>query len=131
MLFGEWGKIGLTAAAVIAFASVANAGILSASRYPLAMSRDHLIPKGFSRLTKRNTPVYGIAVTVGLIILLVLYFDIASIAKLASAFQLLIFALICSAVIVMRESKIEAYDPGFISPFYPWMQIFGVFAHCG
>ena len=128
ILFGEWGKIGLTAAAVIAFASVANAGILSASRYPLAMSRDHLIPAGFSRLTQRNTPVYGIAVTVGLIIFLVLYFDIASIAKLASAFQLLMFALICSAVIVMRESKIEAYDPGFSSPFYPWMQIFGVFA---
>ena len=128
ILFGEWGKIGLTAAAVIAFASVANAGILSASRYPLAMSRDHLIPAGFSRLTQRNIPVYGIAVTVGLIIFLVLYFDIASIVKLASAFQLLMFALICSAVIVMRESKIEAYDPGFISPFYPWMQIFGVFA---
>ncbi len=127
ILFGEWGKIGLTAAAVIAFASVANAGILSASRYPLAMSRDHLIPKGFSRLTQINTPVYGIAVTVGLIILLVVYFEIASIAKLASSFQLLIFALICSAVIVMRESKIEAYDPGFSSPFYPWMQIFGIF----
>ena len=60
ILFGEWGKIGLTAAAVIAFASVANAGILSASRYPLAMSRDHLIPAGFSRLTQRNIPVYGI-----------------------------------------------------------------------
>ena len=128
VLFGEWGKIGLTAAAVIAFASVANAGILSASRYPLAMSRDHLIPADFSKLTQRNIPYYGIAVTVGLIILLVLYFDIASIVKLASAFQLLMFALICLAVIVMRESKIEAYDPGFSSPFYPWMQIFGVFA---
>ncbi len=128
VLFGEWGKIGLTAAAVIAFASVANAGILSASRYPLAMSRDHLIPAGFSKLTQRNIPFYGIAVTVGLIILLVLYFDIASIVKLASAFQLLMFALICLAVIVMRESKIEAYDPGFSSPFYPWMQIFGIFA---
>ncbi len=127
ILFGKWGKVGLTAAAVIAFASVANAGILSASRYPLAMGRDHLIPKGFSRLTQRNIPVYGIAITVALIILLVLYFDIASIAKLASAFQLLMFALICSAVIVMRESKIESYDPGFSSPFYPWMQIFGVF----
>ena len=128
ILFGEWGKIGLTAAAVIAFASVANAGILSASRYPLAMSRDHLIPAGFSRLTQRNIPVYGIAVTVGLIIFLVLYFDIASIAKLASAFQLLMFTLICLAVVVMRESRIEAYDPGFRSPLYPWMQIFGVFA---
>ncbi len=128
VLFGKWGQIGITVAAVIAFASVANAGILSASRYPLAMSRDHLIPGRFSRLTPRNIPHYGIAVTVGLIIFLVLNFDIASIAKLASAFQLLMFTLICLAVVVMRESRIEAYDPGFRSPLYPWMQIFGVFA---
>ena len=128
VLFGNWGKIGVTVAAVIAFASVANAGILSASRYPLAMSRDHLIPGLFSKLTSRNIPHYGIAVTVGLIIFLVLTFDIASIAKLASAFQLMMFALICFAVIVMRESRIEAYDPGYRSPFYPWMQLFGVFS---
>ena len=128
VLFGNWGKIGVTVAAVIAFASVANAGILSASRYPLAMSRDHLIPGLFSKLTPRNIPHYGIAVTVGLIIFLVLTFDIASIAKLASAFQLMMFALICFAVIVMRESRIEAYDPGYRSPFYPWMQLFGVFS---
>ena len=128
VLFGNWGKIGVTVAAVIAFASVANAGILSASRYPLAMSRDHLIPGLFSKLTPRNIPHYGIAVTVGLIIFLVLTFDIASIAKLASAFQLMMFSLICFAVIVMRESRIEAYDPGYRSPFYPWMQLFGVFS---
>ena len=128
VLFGNWGKIGVTVAAVIAFASVANAGILSASRYPLAMSRDHLIPGLFSKLTPRNIPHYGIAVTVGLIIFLVLTFDIASIAKLASTFQLMMFALICFAVIVMRESRIEAYDPGYRSPFYPWMQLFGVFS---
>jgi amino acid transporter/mannitol/fructose-specific phosphotransferase system IIA component (Ntr-type) len=128
IIFGEWGKIAVTVAAVIAFASVANAGILSASRYPLAMSRDHLIPSKLAKLTARNIPHYGIAVTVGLIILLILTLDIARIAKLASAFQLLMFAFICLAVIVMRESQIEAYDPGYRSPFYPWMQIFGVFS---
>ncbi len=51
--------------------------------------------------------------------------DVEKIAKLASAFQLLIFALVCLAVIVMRESRIESYDPGYRSPGYPWMQIFG------
>ena len=128
IIFGEWGKIAVTVAAVIAFASVANAGILSASRYPLAMSRDHLIPGKFAKLNARNIPHYGIAVTVVLIILLILTLDIARIAKLASAFQLLMFAFICLAVVVMRESQIEAYDPGYRSPFYPWMQIFGVFS---
>src|SRR5699024_5498698 len=52
--------------------------------------------------------------------------DVAQVAKLASAFQLLLFGLLNLAVIVMRESKIEEYDPGFYSPFYPWIQIFGM-----
>ena len=52
--------------------------------------------------------------------------DVEGVAKLASAFQLLIFSLVNLSVVVMRESGIEAYDPGFRSPLYPWMQIFGV-----
>ena len=44
----------------------------------------------------------------------------------ASALQLLLFGLINISVIVMRESKIESYDPGFRSLLYPWMQIAGV-----
>ena len=127
-LFGKWGKAGITIAAIISFASVANAGILSASRYPLAMSRDHLIPRRFSRITARGIPHFGVIMTVGLIILLLLTFDITMIAKLASSFQLLMFSLISLSVIIMRESRIEAYDPGFRSPLYPWMQIFGFFS---
>ena len=127
-LFGKWGKAGITIAAIISFASVANAGILSASRYPLAMSRDHLIPRRFSRITARGIPHFGVVMTVGLIILLLLTFDITMIAKLASSFQLLMFSLISLSVIIMRESRIESYDPGFRSPLYPWMQIFGFFS---
>jgi mannitol/fructose-specific phosphotransferase system IIA component (Ntr-type) len=36
------------------------------------------------------------------------------------------FALGCLAVVVMRESRIEAYDPGYRSPLYPGMQILGI-----
>ena len=36
-LVGRWGAVVMTVAGVLAFSSVANAGILSASRYPLAM----------------------------------------------------------------------------------------------
>jgi mannitol/fructose-specific phosphotransferase system IIA component (Ntr-type) len=52
--------------------------------------------------------------------------DVEQVAKLASSMQLAIFVLINVAVIVMRESQIEAYDPGFRSPLYPWMQLAGV-----
>lgn len=125
-MVGPWGAVIMTVAAVLAFSSVANAGILAASRYPLAMGRDKVLPGLFSHIGTRGTPSVGIAVTVGMILLAVVVFDPTKIAKLASAFQLVLFALACLAVIVMRESRIESYDPGYRSPLYPGVQIVGI-----
>lgn len=114
-------------AATAAFASTGNAGILSSSRYPMAMARDNLVPARFGTLSKRfGTPVVSVVATAGMIILLIVAFDIAAVAKLASAFQLMLFGLICLALIVMRESRIDYYQPGYRSPWYPWMQIAGM-----
>ncbi|NOX16738.1 MAG: amino acid permease [Chlorobi bacterium] len=126
VFLGKTGSIVLAVAALLAFISVANAGTMSASRYPLAMSRDHIIPEIFRKLGKHGTPLFSIGVTVIMISAILVFLNPTKIAKLASAFQLMMFALACFAVIVMRESKIEAYDPGYKSPFYPWMQIAGV-----
>ncbi len=128
IIFGKTGVWLVTGAAILAFFSVANAGILSASRYPMAMSRDHLLPGIFKSLSARQMPKYSIYLTVALIILCLLLFDPLKIAKLASAFQLLMLSFLCLAVIVMRESKIQSYDPGYRSPFYPWTQIIGIAA---
>ncbi len=125
---GNFGGAVMTVAAILSFFSVANAGILGASRYPLAMGRDHLMPGVFRSLSRFSTPKYAILVTVGMILICVTFIDPARIAKLASAFQLMLFAMLSTAVIVMRESQIESYDPGFKSPLYPGMQLFGIFA---
>ena len=126
IIAGNWGTAIVTLAALSAFFAVANAGILSASRYPLAMGRDHLLPDFFRRMNKANMPVNGILITLALVIFILIFFDATKIAKLASAFQLLLFAMINVAVIVMRESGLNSYDPGYRSPFYPWMQYFGI-----
>ncbi len=126
IIFGDWGVILVSVAAILAFVSVANAGTLSASRYPLAMSRDHMIPRFVNKFGRFGTPVNSILVTVSAIVLLLVLFDPTGIAKLASAFQLLMFALVCLAVIVMRESRIESYDPGYRAPLYPWMHLAGI-----
>ena len=128
VIFGNWGAILLSVAALFSFISVANVGILSASRYPLAMSRDHILPRLFQHISGGGIPVTSILITSGLIILLLIILDPTKIAKLASSFQLLMFAFLCLAVIVMRESKIDSYDPGYRTPFYPWTQIFGMLA---
>ncbi len=123
---GPAGEAVMTVAAILAFISVGNAGVLSASRYPLAMSRDHILPAGLRRISRWGTPWTAVLATVGLIVLWLALFDPSSIAKLASAFQLIMFALACLAVIVMRESGLAPYDPGFRAPFYPWVQIVGL-----
>jgi len=123
---GPVGKHLINLAAALAFATTANAGILSASRYLLAMSRDRVIPHPFSRFCRFKTPLNAILMTAGIVLLFVLSTGIEQIAKLASTFQLLVFAFVNIAVIVMRESGIESYDPRFKSPLYPWVQVAGI-----
>ena len=126
LIAGKTGQIVITIAALLAFFSVANAGILSSSRYPLAMSRDNLVPSMFRSVNSRGVPTNGVIVSVTFVVLAIIFFDVTKIAKLASAFQLVIFALLCLAVIIMRESQINSYDPGFKVPFYPWMPLLGI-----
>lgn len=120
------GLILIVAAALAAFASTGNAGLLAASRYPFAMARDKLLPSRFAKLGNYNTPTTAILTTAILMIFFIVALNEEGIAKLASAFQLFIFMLVNLAVVVMRESKIPSYDPGYRTPLYPWMQIFGI-----
>ncbi|WP_026941900.1 amino acid permease [Hellea balneolensis] len=122
----DLGVILIVVAAIAAFASTGNAGIMSASRYPYAMAKDKLVPEKLSQIGKYGTPTISIIVTVFAMIAVLVLFDVASVAKLASAFQLLLFGLVCVAVIVMRESRIPTYKPGYRAPFYPWLQIIGI-----
>ena len=122
----ELGVIAIVVAAIAAFASTGNAGIMSASRYPFAMAKDKLVPARFAQLGKFKTPTFSILVTVGVMVAVIAVFPVESVAKLASAFQLLLFMLVCAAVLVMRESRIPTYRPGFKTPLYPWMPIAGI-----
>jgi amino acid transporter/mannitol/fructose-specific phosphotransferase system IIA component (Ntr-type) len=123
---GELGVILIVASAVAAFASTGNAGIMAASRYPLAMGRDRLLPAPFAFISGQGTPVFSILITCGLMIFAIGVLDESTIAKVASTFQLMIFMLVNLAVIVMRESHIEYYDPVYRTPAYPLMQISGI-----
>ncbi|HKK46971.1 MAG TPA: amino acid permease [Balneolaceae bacterium] len=123
---GPTGKLLVTIAAILAFVASANAGITAASRYPLAMSRDNLLNDYWKKIGRFNTPTRSIILTMGLMIFFILVLSPVGIAKLGSAFKLLIFGMLNLAVIVMRESKITTYDPGFKTKLYPWVQIIGI-----
>ena len=122
---GRAGVVAVILAAILALISTANAGILSSSRYPFAMSRDQLAPPSLSSVSERfGTPVTSITLTGAVLLVLIAFVPILDIAKLASAFQIMVFALINVALIAFREGSAE-YEPEFTSPLYPWMQIFG------
>ncbi|APE94497.1 APC family permease [Halodesulfurarchaeum formicicum] len=114
-------------AAVIALISTANAGILSSSRYPLAMSRDALAPPTFTRVSDRfGTPLNAITLTGAMLLFMVAFVPIQEIAKLASAFQILVFVLVNIALIAFREADPDSYEPSFRTPLYPVPQLFGI-----
>jgi amino acid transporter/mannitol/fructose-specific phosphotransferase system IIA component (Ntr-type) len=125
-LAGMAGVVVMGVAGVLAFVTTANAGVLSGSRYLQAMGRDKLVPVVFARLSKRGIPLWGIVVSTGVIIAVLVCFDAEGIAKLASTVLLVEFAAVHLSVIVMRESRVISYDPGFRSPGYPWVQIIGL-----
>ena len=125
-LAGFGGMI-MAIAAILAFISTANAGILAASRDPMAMGKDQLIPDSFAKISKRGTPTFSILFTSGFMILVILFLDIENLVKTASLLKILLFIFVILSLIIMRESKIRHYKPKFKSPFYPWVQIAGIF----
>ena len=112
---------------VITLLSMANSGVLASSRFPFAMARDKMLPGFFGTVNSRFlTPVNSIIVTCIIIGLAVFYLDVEKIAKLASAFKVMMFVSVNLAVIVLRETSAQWYNPKYKSPFYPYVQLFGI-----
>jgi basic amino acid/polyamine antiporter, APA family len=130
IIMGTLGKVLLAIAAVLAFVSTANAGIMTASRDPMAMSKDNLLPKFFGYVhPKYGTPRNAIFVTTGFMLCVILFLELEMLVKTASTIMILLFASVNLSVILMRESHILSYKPKFRCPGYPWMQIFGILAY--
>ena len=127
---GTTGFVVLSLAAAAAFITTANGGILAASRSPMAMSRDQLLPAVLARIGYRyRTPHISIALTGAFMIVSIVLLDIEQLVKIASTLMIILFFLANASVIVMRESKIQSYRPRFKSPLYPWIQIFAMIAY--
>ena len=125
-LFGEPSLIFMVMIAVFAFLAAANSSFMSSTRYPEAMSEDGLLPSIFQKKNKLNKPYVSVFFTFIVTLIIIAFFDPIFLAKATGIFQFIIFVLICLAVIIIRESGIESYSPSFLTPFYPWTQIFGV-----
>ncbi len=118
ILLGNAGAIIIAVASAMAFVTTGNAGILAASRYPLAMARDHLLPPGIAKTSGRDIPVGALLLT-GAGIAIAVLIPLESLVKLASTVILLSYMAINVALIILRESPIRNYRPQFRIPGYP------------
>lgn len=113
--------------AIVTMSSMANAGIMAASRFPYAMSVDHLLPSLFSKIsTKYHTPYNSLIITALASSIFILFLPIDKTAKLASGFLIFIYALEHIALIILRELRVQWYEPDYKTPFYPLPQIIGI-----
>jgi mannitol/fructose-specific phosphotransferase system IIA component (Ntr-type) len=116
-------------AAILAFATTANAGLLAASRTPMAMSKDELLPHALGKVSKRGAPAFSIIFTSSFMICVILFLNLEDLVKAASTMILMLFVFVNLSLVIMRESKIRNYRPKFRSPWYPWIQIAGIIGY--
>jgi amino acid transporter/mannitol/fructose-specific phosphotransferase system IIA component (Ntr-type) len=123
---GAPGAIVLAAAAILAYITTANGGILEASRAPAAMAADSLLPSWLAARSHRGVPVIGVLATGAFMVAVLLALSIEDLVKVASTVLLLLYVMICLAVLIMRTSRIQNYRPVFRSPAQPWMSLAGI-----
>ena len=114
---------------IITLISMANSGVLATSRFPFAMALDKLLPKQLAKVHKKYlTPVNTIILTCVIMIIVILFLDVEKIVKLASAFKVMMFISVNICVIILRETAVQWYEPKYLSPLYPFVQLFGIFS---
>jgi len=129
IILGTVGIALMSIAGILAFVSTGNAGILAASRDPMAMGEDRLLPQVFARTSKWGTPTVAIVVTTMFMIVMILLTNIKELAEYASTLKLMLFIMACLALIFMREGNLKHYRPKYRAPLYPWAQGFGIAAY--
>lgn len=125
-------KIGVIAAclAILTMISMALSGILAASRFLFAMARDNLLPQSLEEVNaKYETPHWPIIVTATVMGLAIITLPVKDVAKLASGFKIMIFIMINSCVIVLRQTSYKhEWNPEYKGPLYPLIHLWGIIA---
>ena len=115
--------------AILTMTSMSLAGILAASRYLFAMSRDNLLPDLLEDVHPRFEPPHiAIALTALGMAVALLTIDVHQVAEYASGFQIMVYILMCLSVLVLRKATPSHawYQPEYNAPLRPLLQLFGI-----
>ena len=131
-LAGLPGAVLILIGGLLATFSSANASILSSSRTVYALSRDALLPRKSGEINLRyGTPHVALALAGGPILVLTATGQVQLLAEVASFLHLIMYGLICVALVVLRRRSPEWYTPTFTAPGYPYLPIAGAVASFG
>jgi len=125
-LLGIAGAVAILIAGILATISSANASILASSRALYSVSRDALVPKKLSMINlKYGTPHIALISAGAIVIGLVVTGQVELLAEVASFLHLVMYGLICFAVIFFRKMAPDWYKPDFKTPGYPVLPVIG------
>ncbi|MCU4925015.1 APC family permease [Halobacteria archaeon AArc-dxtr1] len=126
------GAVAILVAGLLATISSANASILSSSRTVYALSRDALLPERAGEVNLRyGTPHVALLLAGGPILALTATGRVELLAEVASFLHLIMYALICVVLLVLRRRDPDWYDPSFRAPAAPYLPAVGALASLG
>jgi len=129
---GLGGAVAILIAGLLATLSSANASILSASRALYGLSADAMVPRAAARVNRTyGTPHFALAFVGAIAAALVAFGQTETLAEVASFLHLVLYGLICVALIVIRRRDPAWYEPSFRCPGYPAVPIVGAVASFG
>jgi APA family basic amino acid/polyamine antiporter len=131
-LLGTAGALMILVGGLLATMSSANASILSTSRAIYGVSKDALLPSWASRINlKYGTPHVALGLAGGPIIVLAATREVEVLAEVASFLHLVMYGLMCVALLAIRRDEPEWYDPDFRVPGGPIIPVIGALASFG
>lgn len=127
--FGRTGYDFLNTAMVVTiiagYTSVILVMLLGQSRVFYSMSKDGLLPKIFSDLSKRQTPWKTNLIFMVFVSIFAGFVPVSDLGHMVSIGTLLAFTLVCIGILVLRKSNPTANRP-FKTPIVPLVPILGI-----
>lgn len=120
-----WLRYVIKIAILASLTSVILVMLLGQTRIFYAMAHDGLLPSVFYKINqKHRTPYFNTVVVTLIGAAMAGFFPVDILAQLTSMGALLVFAMVCFGVLVLRSTQPDLPRP-FKTPFSPWIPLLG------
>ena len=125
--FIPYGAVLILVGGILSTMSALNATTFSSTRVSFAMGRDKNLPDVFSEIhPEKRTPHLALFWTACLILFMVAFVPLTTVAAAADIMFLLLFLQVNIAVITIRKKYGDKLAYGYLMPFYPIVPIIGI-----